>query len=183
MGEFFRGRKRKFGLLSLLMALVFMAAWMRSLSVNDQFILPPGQHRTVIGGSFFQYFILFMLNDEQPEKNGNTLHRSLWVSEPYKTVDREVFDNLDGITSNWSWYGVGIRVSSGEQDSAFSNDYAIPYALITIPLTVISLWPLLSKSRVEFEENWWTRRCRRKWGNKRGLFSRGKEGRRSNFEV
>ncbi len=149
MGQFFRGWKRKVGCVTLLMALVFMAAWIRSFGFSDQFIVPLGQHRTVVGGSFFQYVILFMLNDEQPGQAGNILHQFIWASGPYKEIDMRVFEDSDGVTWNWSWYGVGIRVSSQEQDSTihFSNYCAIPYALVTIPLTFISLWLLLSKPR------------------------------------
>ena len=35
MGDFFRGWRRKIGLLSLVLALLFMGVWVRSLSVMD----------------------------------------------------------------------------------------------------------------------------------------------------
>ena len=43
MGHFFHGWRRKFGLTTLAMALLFMGGWLRSLSDTDIFTLPIGK--------------------------------------------------------------------------------------------------------------------------------------------
>jgi len=50
MREFFRGWKRKLGVLTLLMALVAMAGWVRSLNIGDQFRIPSDNatHRFIV---------------------------------------------------------------------------------------------------------------------------------------
>ena len=48
MGDFFQGWRRKVGLLTLLMACVFMAGWVRSLFMRDDFGFWHGSENTVL---------------------------------------------------------------------------------------------------------------------------------------
>ena len=58
MREFFRGWKRKLGVVSLVMACVFMAGWVRSSLLTDRFaIITPAQCGFVIF-SLDHHFVL-----------------------------------------------------------------------------------------------------------------------------
>ena len=46
MGEFFRGWRRKIGMLTLMLALVFMGGWVRSLVVRDDLMVSTGKEST-----------------------------------------------------------------------------------------------------------------------------------------
>ena len=97
MGDFFRGWRRKIGCVTLMMALVGMAGWVRSHTIEDSFPLIGSEIRSREG--FVEQTVT--LFKRQPNSSSAVFHQSILRRLPY-----------------WS---------------------------ITIPLTLISFWFLLSK--------------------------------------
>jgi hypothetical protein len=96
MKEFFKGWRRKLGVVTLLMACVFMAGWL------------------VIPGS--------------------------WFEDETVGLDFTISAGATGFSVNWQGFSSTFGLSS-------EFEWLIPYWSVTIPLTLISLWLLLSKPR------------------------------------
>lgn len=127
MREFFRGWRRKLGVVTLVMACGFMAAWIRSLRTIDIGTLCLIQPH-VVGITSTQRGIEFHYERNKPEMLG---HRSGWYSYVRANPsDRSLESILQEMMLDTLW------------DSAVSP---IPHWLIVLPLTLLSAWLLLSK--------------------------------------
>ena len=126
MGEFFRGWRRKVGCVTLLMACVFMSAWVRSMMIGD-FL-----HRTGTGNGFI----------EAESSNGFLIWWS--SSKPLFTKQPPPLCWVTGNLSN------SLKIQ--EQwplIRQFGNRsfVAVPYWSVVIPLTLLSAYLLFSKPR------------------------------------
>jgi len=132
MGDFFKGWRRQLGLRTLVVACVFMAGWVRSLTTTDQL------HGKKLFGEIHSFgsqsgaFYWIRLKPCQspvpvspliPDPDRHSLARKLGFS------DIEIRHNSNGMTM---FTGKGT---------------VIPYWIITVPLTLISFWLLFSKPR------------------------------------
>lgn len=141
MVEFFRGWRRKIGVLMLVLACAFMAGWVRSSSLQDVVTFQSGTHAA-------EYIISL---------NGKLVLERLQTGGPSKT-DLKWFTNklpirfgsLDSPEVRWQykWNGFGkgempVDLISGTRTSLWT----IPYWAITTPLTLLSIWFLLSRPR------------------------------------
>jgi hypothetical protein len=161
MWSYFRGWKRKIGVVMLATACVFAAGWVRSKLIADSIELEPVIRTSKSEASITYYNLTSMNNriawDELryefgPEENvepgqkypqGNT--QSLLTSDGYVWDDPEM---------KWHWRTVGIGF--GEMITEPSENWTtttrqyfliVSYWFVTIPLTLISAWCLLSKAR------------------------------------
>ena len=148
MKEFFRGWRRKVGVVTLVMACVFMAGWMRSLTFNECVMI---QFRKD-------------WSDEFASSDSSLIwacHRTRLASGllPVFYSNRRTDD--DGIWKRqfvqWRWrlLGFGHGGDDGGAKSignliihtSPSKVTVIPYWSIVIPLTALSAYLLLSKPR------------------------------------
>ena len=130
MGDYFKEWRRQLGLRTLVVACVFMAGWVRSLNTTDQF-----QSREVFGqvhsfGSLSGAFYWIRL---KPCQSPSPAHR------PIRDPDRRSLERDLGFLD------IEIQQNSGGMTMFAGKGTAIPYWIITIPLTLLSTFLLLSK--------------------------------------
>ena len=162
MGEFFRGWRRKIGVVTLMMALVLMGGWVRSMSVEDVLKFPSAEgfcfctfeHERISWGE---------LTGPDSEITAKRLTQWKWLSGridlhsgigPTNTSDHKFYY----YEHDWKWdlcgfyFAEGHGKLTGPCPSTRLRLYVIPYWSIVIPLTLISLWLLLSKSRTSTQK-------------------------------
>lgn len=146
MGSDFKLLRRRVGVVTLLLACVFAAGWMRSLYVVD---------RTSFSTSRTSALGI-------RSSNASLAFQSYRSEFPLRVVqgaeDRVVIRAPGSIMFNFSeeyitWYAHGFGFGIAEENRAeFSTSYSLyvfPYWSIVIPLTALSAWLLLSNSRIK----------------------------------
>ena len=164
MGEFFRGWRRKIGCLTLVMALVAMAGWVRSLGRQDSLSIRQGKQVIHIVSSS-PFGIEWQRKEELLD--GITVSplwkKSLWFwTNPWDNHASSFNFFSDGtIRLRWELFGFCIGqkihddstqmpdawVRANPESKTEWRIYRIPYWSITVPLTVISAFLFLSKPR------------------------------------
>ena len=121
MGEYVRPWRRKVGVLTLVMACVFMAGWVRSQRMTD-FVTICTNHRTMYSLSSSTIGISLNRLLEPPPLNGPPI----WCGS-YSHLSSVILDSVEGQNNQPDWF--------------------IHYWAIVVHLTLISAYLLLSKPR------------------------------------
>lgn len=146
MGEFFKGWKRKLGVATLLMALAFTAAWMRSRFYSDGLSIQVGskQQHWIISDNFGLYWTaLFNRTARDPD--------SFFPIEP--RILSEYVDPQENSSVlpdlGWRWHCGDFHFAQRDvwQQNADQYTIMIPYWSLVLPLTLLSAYLLLSKPR------------------------------------
>jgi len=158
MGEFFKGWRRRFGLLTLVMACVCMVLWVRANSTTiDVFSFPTGSRSWQLLISDRAGMNWLRLNDSK----GVDLRSPFYDSEP---VSLGILASYD---INWGWKWCGFQIGNGNdaksgwrerflKNGAFrtsvfegqiSSIVLFPHWALMLPLTLLSAYLLLSKPR------------------------------------
>jgi hypothetical protein len=147
MGEFFRRWRRKVGLVTLVMALVFMSGWVRSRSRIDLIKLNGTKSYCVFisGGQKF-----LLLQGIQC-----LMSRNLCEQASVRYVRLRFYPQYPADTSGrrfewWSREESKIEVFSPDDEDVPHN--MIPYWSIVIPLALISAFLLLTKPLISTQE-------------------------------
>lgn len=154
MREYFRGWKRKTGCLTLALACVFMAGWVRSHSVHDALVIPTGKHSSIQIISACRCFVLLAAGitgstpntfeytwQSKPCQHNRTMLRiETCLRTPAQSLSRRI---ETGIEIN------GILPSAGDfrLDDVSASYYGISYWYLILPMTLVSAYLLLSKPR------------------------------------
>jgi hypothetical protein len=142
MGEFFHGWRRKFGLVTLVMACVSMAGWMRSHSVQDVVSIHSGRHTSESLSSVKCVLVWQRSQFDHDEYKGP---RPEWTTYPFHS-ETKWFDET-GMVWCWQLCGFGFgEVPSDLIEGVEEKFFFFPYWSVTVPLTFISAWLLLSKT-------------------------------------
>ena len=142
--SYFKPWRRKIGVLTLVMACMVTAGWVRSLSTIDMLAFPARllNYTLVSGEGSFGVTGNFVFNFRQVSRleNGREIKR-VEIIRIVKQPNRAEF-------GWWKFEGVEFRLfrSSSTSDGVIPM---IPYWSIVIPLTVISAYLLLSKPRTK----------------------------------
>jgi len=175
MGEFFKPWRRKIGVMTLLMALVFMAGWVRSLVYNDDIRVFVGKQtvhelHSSPNGLAWMWTWDGDIGSKQPGVicNRLLLKPHFWVLSERGEGGRSVsldsapalVDKKEGAATDynyeksfpnarWTWNRDGIRfgIETIDAQKYRAVVLTVPYWSITIPMTLLSLWLLLSKPR------------------------------------
>ena len=163
MSEFLKGWRRKFGVMTLAMACVFMAEWLRGSLKCDEVKLANGKVRwsvrsdsiqfrngNVVCGveSFGGYLCLFCWTLERElERNikcsiGSTIYATDADGNP-----EEFSPWQEDCKIEWRGDRVGFHFGVSRRGNERYEDYWIPYWSIVIPLSLISAYLLFSKPR------------------------------------
>ena len=142
MREFFRGWKRKLGVVTLVMALAFLGGWVRSMSVVD-LLDYKRDARTAYFVHSADKKLLFVWLHDNPHPFLSTIG-SVPLSDSTDIRLISIFRN-----SGWNCFGFAIGDTKNNTDDSTTNIAfcLVPYWSLTIPLTLISLWLLLTKPR------------------------------------
>ena len=158
MGDFFKPWRRRFGLVTLAMACMFMAAWVRSMSVEDVLKFPTAEGFRFFCTSEHERISWGKMTGPESERSDKRVTRWKCLSgridlhsgiDPTNTSDHKFYH----YEHDWKWDWCGFYFAEGHGKltgpcpSTRLRLYVIPYWSIVIPLTVISFWLLLSKPR------------------------------------
>lgn len=148
MREFFRSWRRKFGLLTLVMACIFMAGWIRSRYVQDTFTVPVG-FNSYIQIAFLSQHMLVGAVTLTDTGGGSSDGIRFWMSQDRNVNEWLVYEFQGNSASLESSDGFGTdRASSGFLTKRLQYSMAkCPTWAIVSPLTAISAFLLLTKPR------------------------------------
>jgi len=158
MREFFKGWRRKLGVVTLLMACGLMAGWLRSQSVLDRFFFSQqhSMHPMLSMDGVVSWRILTPFGENL---SSGWSERPKWISSE---LTQNSINNYklywDDGDVHWHWQCIGFDfgAASFERLSQVPGNanwmrreeiWQIPYWAITIPLTLFSLWLLVWKPR------------------------------------
>ncbi len=151
--SYFKPLRRKIGVLTLAMACVLMAGWVRSLTIVDTFYFPTGWRTSFTTSTAFQSIILRVgFDGEWNEAFYWKTYRSSFFA-PYRRQDILI---EPAEAENVVWFcqlsGFGIGETPREMHDELRQLYVmISFLWVAIPLTLLSAWLLLSKPRVKTE--------------------------------
>jgi hypothetical protein len=157
MSEFFkflirfsRGWRRKIGLLLLLMSCVLMGGWLRSVFVADSVVWTSGSNVLEDFMSAEQHL------SWQTTYDIEGLLPSTFPSWHSSALDFSIVDDASEHPV-WRWRFLGFEAGEFTTqmtgDSSHGSFCSIPYWSVTVPLTLVSLWFLLSKPRPVNQKN------------------------------
>ena len=132
MIDYFKPLRRKIGVVTLVVACVFAVGWVRSFSVADTIQLPMEKLTLHAIGSA-DSCIFWHSNRGHPVEQ----HKFAWQS--IELQPRWSF------WSQWDWSILGLSRRNWETGGVL----AISYYAIVVPLTLVSVWLLLSKPRAK----------------------------------
>ena len=157
MKEFFRGWRRKAGVLTLLMACLFMAAWVRSFSTIDWLTLATWNSywRLTIEHGVVELSRYRYVSGDRPQlsfKNGGL---KSWTSESLVNPDGQISSygtcraNLATADTNTEFCGLAYATRKWITPTFVVDEsfFVFTYHYVTIPLSLLSAYLLLSKPR------------------------------------
>jgi hypothetical protein len=169
MREFFHGWRRKAGIATLLVALLFMAGWIRSFVVEDYFALPFEFEiggRTLVGLAAENQSLVFYADALESESDlepdpvdtpladtGATIPDAGPARQEDEPADAlSVISEAESVADEWVQVGGPISVSS--QSITITCMFPLPVPLVSVhfgwivlPLTLLSGWLILWKPR------------------------------------
>jgi len=137
MGELFHGWRRKLGVVTLVMACVLMAGWIRSETIGDDIT-----------------FRLGKCGHEIRSERSRITSISTWVRDSRWLPENEWTTGFSPeVDSGSIWDRIGFLYNVCENNDADSNLsfqrlLMVPYWSIVIPLTLLSAYLLLGKPRI-----------------------------------
>ena len=141
MRELFNGWRRKVGILTLLLACLFVAGMMRALVIGDRIHAKLGDHHYC----FISSDGLFRLTRYIADDPAPTV---MWQSRPAKSGG--VTDVVDEAPimwiRHWIWYGFEVGYGDFRTGTVPISVFATPH-WVAIPLTLLSAFLLLYKPR------------------------------------
>ena len=150
MGEFFKPWRRKAGLLTLVMALMLMAGWVRSPFVTDMIAYSKEVNSVdywFSADSRLGWFGLRIDPKRCLASNSTETFKGPAIPSWYTTLTSQNRQTYAFLRSEWRWFGFDV----GKEEAGFAFDWVfyrtVPYWSVVVPLTVISAWLLLSKPR------------------------------------
>jgi hypothetical protein len=155
MGEFFRGWRRKAGCVTLVMACVLMAGWVRSVAYVD--VISYMRERSWMRLESIEQIIvlsiarsdrtfdrLFQAYSEQFANHVEALNSSILLElEPQLEENGCFFVARESHAKQWYGFCRGVVLTSSTRRVIWT----IPYYSIVLPLTAISAWLLITNPR------------------------------------
>jgi hypothetical protein len=146
MREVFRGWRRKVGAVTLVMACVFAVGWLRSGVNSERIVAHYGKHSYHFVASD-QRCLKWIRSFDLPEENMK--FPPPWYNNSDK-VGKLKRGDLNpvffGTDEKWRWQfrNCGFLFADGTSNGYRVAIWQLPYWSVTIPLTLLSLWLLLS---------------------------------------
>lgn len=138
MASFFRGWKRKVGVVGLVLACVLMVAWVRSTLVKDHLTQNYGNGSSIQATAFDSHVGLVVRTGFS--RTGKSEVR--WLSSRLESIHEWAKER-----GGWDTYRLGMGAIHQEFEGGSLKAWFIHLGLITLPLTLISACLLLSKTR------------------------------------
>jgi hypothetical protein len=138
MWSYFRGWKRNVGVVTLAIATLFLCGWINSIQYLDSITAQTGEFPALISGAG-RIFIVTKY-DHFDNSNGSWTFPKIGREEFKQTEFERDMDKV-----RWTFLQIGFGTGREIQQSL--TIWMIPHWSIVVPLTAISTWCLLSKSR------------------------------------
>jgi hypothetical protein len=143
MGEFFKGWRRKVAVMTLVLACVFTAGWVRSLAISDHFdYRTDATHIHFVSSDCGR--LSYMRSHEM------TLSHVHYANFHFTGAPRAEppWSHSNGdIKWHWQWYVIELGSVWFKQSGQLMGFWSVPYWPIVILLTLVSAWLLLSNPR------------------------------------
>ena len=140
MSTYFHGWRRKFGVVMLVMATVFACGWLRSFYVTDMIIFPTATALTSwISDQQGLAWLVEVQTDEE--------HKALMYDIDVPFIVSPIFFQTSPDGWNMKWSFCGFVYFNGDRPELTDTGQFIPHWSIVIPLTLLSVYLLLSKPR------------------------------------
>jgi hypothetical protein len=155
MDSFFQGWYRKIGLMTLLLALVFVSGWVRSFITGDYVTFPVRKQKADAGVRFIQSGLAslngMVLWDTMYEESTDLDDYDIDVGSAYPTLGTAPANkpNLNDprLKWRWRWHGLGVCDFDEERsEGVWGRTLVVPYWIVSVPLTLISGWFFLPNS-------------------------------------
>ncbi len=158
MGNFFRGWRRKFGVVTLVLACAFMTGWLRSLSVRDTFLFQREQRK---GIELFGHLSFISSNNGrikwvQWDANSESGKMYMSLDGSYFTGKSGTPDVFDSVISECRLQFCGIEFWDGpsrKSSELNAMTFVLPYGFLVVPLTLLSAYMLISEPRSRHLQN------------------------------
>ena len=142
MTGFFKSWRRRIGVVTLMMACLFMAGWVRTFSQED-----------LVGISFSSQSLVFVESAEQTigfgmeRGNGRPIWDifPFWQTSPSSRV--KPLDDIQHVKWGVQWHDFGIGGNDQDYPDNLLLEVHAPYSFFVLPLTLISLWLFCSPSQ------------------------------------
>lgn len=145
MHVFFQGWKRKVGCITLVMVCLFVAGWVRSSGAYDVFAAPFGDTVLFVENLEGRFLLsVFQLHQVHPRTKARYPQSMEW-----RTAEKRSGSFLIQVDRIWGKPLFQIlRKTEGSGGNNIEITFlSIPYWSIVVPLTLISVWLLLSRPR------------------------------------
>lgn len=139
MRDFFRGSRRKVGCGALVCSLVLMAAWIKSELACDRVWLQAWSCQYCIDSS--RGLLLWTIESLDDDSQFEPLTRNWETIEVEDTPPPGIGDSL--------LKSLGFEYGLNRYDAYSIRFLSFPYWSVVVPLTAVSAWLLLGKSRPE----------------------------------
>ena len=146
MKDFFRGWRRKTGLVTLVMACLFATGWVRS-ELKYDFVTLTLRTTTFKIASLFSYIKLIRetaLDKKRVQNTGPLLH---WSSGNTSRIVGPKRGWDEGYTVERNSECFGFSCGSATRGGRRFEEWIVPYWSVVLPLTLLSAYLILSKSR------------------------------------
>ena len=155
MGEFFKGWRRKAGLVTLAMALVLTGAWIRTYAIKDVITIPltPSIHYVISSraGVMWRSDFYSFSSDGEFQENLNQKGIGLeWQSADASKFPLWLTTDIEPFSLHWFLSGGGFFIGADSwwtEDQILIKRWLISYSLLVLPLTLLSAWLILVKPR------------------------------------
>jgi len=139
MRQFFHGWRRKFGVVTLVLALLLLGMWIRSLIIQDTAVyMSAGKLRQL--RSYNSKLVL-------QQTNNDDIRQRLFFREAVTYSGPSFYESFPGV--HWHWMALGF--GAGDVDSGLATvttTYVqVPYWAFACPMSLLAAYLLLSKPR------------------------------------
>ena len=145
MGEFFHGWRRKIGVVTLLLTCVLMAGWLRSFVVGDTVLFSEGFTTVALHSCTGRLYLIAGTDSTRFDEPTKLMQPEWHVFPPINFVMPDPPEHSGGF--QFMGFVIGANKSHPGQIEYRSDVCLIPYWLIILPLTLLSAYLLLSKTR------------------------------------
>lgn len=152
MPTYFKPLRRKIGVVTLALACVFMAGWVRSLSLDEMVVLSKSDHKIdrlllASGVIVWERFL-----SDLPISGDYWTISALFGQVEGRDFYFEMKNTLENVQWKWKSFGIGIGCCEQSHLPRHTNSLItvmmVTYWSVVIPLTLLPAWLLLSKPRL-----------------------------------
>ena len=154
MGDYFKPRRRKIGVMTLGITCLFALTWVRSQYTVDVFSITHSRWQHYFFSDNFGLWWETDIIEQNSHKSQRSGGSSNWYFQSStkssihpESPDFEFAANPDMVLTLFGFH-VATLFSKNEQPEILKSTWIIPYYSIVMPLTLLSAWLLLSRPRL-----------------------------------